>query len=541
MNVVKEVNYKISGRNDLLDNVYGITPAIEDKIGEMYLKVQKKKNSAVKELIDLIQKYPHVPQFKNLLSVLYGYQRNEAKASELHRRILREHPEYLYGKINLALEYIHKQEYEKVPELLGNSLEISELYPYRNEFNYDEVLSYNKAVLLYFIKTNNDGQAEQRFKSMQEIDAESEHTKWAEQQIMLYRLNRGFERMKKENEQRRTVKVVAAKVTDDTEEKPHFNHSIIEQLYCNSLRIPHTVIAEILRLPKDTLLQDLHTVVYDSIGRFKYFHDHTTYTSTTHEFLTHALFLIAELQSPGSLPVVLDMLRQDEDYLEYWFGDVLSEIVEECIISVGLHQTDKLLSFLKEADKYTYARSIVSAAAAQIALHYPERRQEIVQWFKNIFEFFILKKDDERIIDTDLIGLMVWECLDIEAKELMPVIEMLFEENLVGTGICGDWEDVKESFKDSHTDKKKERKTIYEKYNYILDHWSYYSAKKDLEPEEEFDSEELQADDDIIFTSSNPDYSVKETTKIGAQPKVGRNEPCICGSGKKFKKCCGKD
>jgi uncharacterized protein len=23
------------------------------------------------------------------------------------------------------------------------------------------------------------------------------------------------------------------------------------------------------------------------------------------------------------------------------------------------------------------------------------------------------------------------------------------------------------------------------------------------------------------------------------QPKVGRNETCPCGSGKKFKKCCG--
>ena len=24
-------------------------------------------------------------------------------------------------------------------------------------------------------------------------------------------------------------------------------------------------------------------------------------------------------------------------------------------------------------------------------------------------------------------------------------------------------------------------------------------------------------------------------------PKVGRNDPCPCGSGKKFKKCCGAD
>jgi preprotein translocase subunit SecA len=23
-------------------------------------------------------------------------------------------------------------------------------------------------------------------------------------------------------------------------------------------------------------------------------------------------------------------------------------------------------------------------------------------------------------------------------------------------------------------------------------------------------------------------------------PKVGRNDPCPCGSGKKFKQCCGK-
>ena len=28
-------------------------------------------------------------------------------------------------------------------------------------------------------------------------------------------------------------------------------------------------------------------------------------------------------------------------------------------------------------------------------------------------------------------------------------------------------------------------------------------------------------------------------TPVQAGPKVGRNDPCPCGSGKKFKKCCG--
>lgn len=31
----------------------------------------------------------------------------------------------------------------------------------------------------------------------------------------------------------------------------------------------------------------------------------------------------------------------------------------------------------------------------------------------------------------------------------------------------------------------------------------------------------------------------KVETYVKEQPKVGRNEPCPCGSGKKYKKCCG--
>jgi SEC-C motif-containing protein len=32
----------------------------------------------------------------------------------------------------------------------------------------------------------------------------------------------------------------------------------------------------------------------------------------------------------------------------------------------------------------------------------------------------------------------------------------------------------------------------------------------------------------------------KEKPFVREQPKIGPNEPCPCGSGKKFKKCCGK-
>jgi uncharacterized protein len=37
-----------------------------------------------------------------------------------------------------------------------------------------------------------------------------------------------------------------------------------------------------------------------------------------------------------------------------------------------------------------------------------------------------------------------------------------------------------------------------------------------------------------------PSSNQNETTYRRVAPKIGRNEPCPCGSGKKFKHCCGK-
>jgi len=38
---------------------------------------------------------------------------------------------------------------------------------------------------------------------------------------------------------------------------------------------------------------------------------------------------------------------------------------------------------------------------------------------------------------------------------------------------------------------------------------------------------------------NNPTQVKQEPVKVG--PKVGRNDPCPCGSGKKYKNCHGRD
>ena len=47
-----------------------------------------------------------------------------------------------------------------------------------------------------------------------------------------------------------------------------------------------------------------------------------------------------------------------------------------------------------------------------------------------------------------------------------------------------------------------------------------------------------------VATEPNPMAEASQAgsqarTYVREQPKVGRNDPCPCGSGRKFKKCCG--
>ena len=44
-----------------------------------------------------------------------------------------------------------------------------------------------------------------------------------------------------------------------------------------------------------------------------------------------------------------------------------------------------------------------------------------------------------------------------------------------------------------------------------------------------------------IFNNVRKERFVEDSNPIRRSTKIGRNEPCPCGSGKKYKKCCGKN
>jgi preprotein translocase subunit SecA len=51
--------------------------------------------------------------------------------------------------------------------------------------------------------------------------------------------------------------------------------------------------------------------------------------------------------------------------------------------------------------------------------------------------------------------------------------------------------------------------------------------------------EEKEISTPVSKAANRPNESRKQPVKVGGE-KVGRNDPCPCGSGKKYKKCCGK-
>ena len=57
--------------------------------------------------------------------------------------------------------------------------------------------------------------------------------------------------------------------------------------------------------------------------------------------------------------------------------------------------------------------------------------------------------------------------------------------------------------------------------------------------EEEFQHKETVSDLEYQGSQAASEPRKKQPTKRAA-PKVGRNDPCPCGSGKKHKNCCGR-
>lgn len=70
------------------------------------------------------------------------------------------------------------------------------------------------------------------------------------------------------------------------------------------------------------------------------------------------------------------------------------------------------------------------------------------------------------------------------------------------------------------------------------DPWKFYSPVQITARTERWAEEDARKNDAALDDAYYNDDAFLSETFIRAEPKIGRNDPCLCGSGKKYKKCC---
>ena len=158
------------------------------------------------------------------------------------------------------------------------------------------------------------------------------------------------------------------------------------------------------------------------------------------------------------------------------FGRIGAEILPE------LHR-------LVQDQKLTEISHITAACAyPKLVEFYPELREQVVQINTDLLE--------KANLGAMLNGFLVSNLIDLKATESINTIRQAIKLNLVDTGVAGDMEDV-----------------------------------------------EIELGLRTKRVSPRPNFQYVNTTESFQSPirkeKIGRNDPCPCGSGKKYKKCCG--
>ena len=199
----------------------------------------------------------------------------------------------------------------------------------------------------------------------------------------------------------------------------------------------------ILALPHDALRQDLEQIIMYHIGQtcdnIPDNYDANGYAGT----ICNAMVLLSEVgNGDSSLDVVLEFLRQNDEFYEYHFGDMSGDFLPNIIYKIGNNRLDKLMAFLKEEGLLSVSKSMVTMAVLFIAILSPLRRQEVIEWFRQLIAFAIQALPQTKSFDVDLAGFFVTDLIDIAAEELLPEIKELFATNLVGISICGKYDEV---------------------------------------------------------------------------------------------------
>lgn len=255
----------------------------------------------------------------------------------------------------------------------------------------------------------------------------------------------------------------------------------------------------------------------------------------------HAFTILSLTRRVELLPDLFQGLiyANEEDF------DWLMDISAAAFAQFGEAAVDPLIEFVMshrpqdESDwKTPFLRSHGSSALARIALEHPALEAKVA-------DFFCSRYSDLEETDEYFLGSISGHALMLDKERVLEPMRAAFERGAVDESVAGDFEQTVDWF-----DPEEQR----DDQEYHQDLLAFYHPDEIAERQDrwkrEKEREERQARkaevnkilnwDEPLVPAVPPGYSVAQEGNLLRDAKIGRNDPCHCGSGKKYKKCHGK-
>ena len=235
----------------------------------------------------------------------------------------------------------------------------------------------------------------------------------------------------------------------------------------------------------------------------------------------YAYMLLGQLQEVQAFPIMLELLTLDSEQLDRLFADDLTMVCGRVLASTYDGDLDKLLGLLNNVNADPDTRVQAAIAMKILVLEGRLEREEALK----MIEQNLLRLADDSCEDPEresVITGLVMVAEDLHPAEMIDTVWQMFDKQLVNLQITT-WSHTEKALK---ADPAAHLKVVRERiYNQPI-----RDAISEL-------SESALYDKPTPPKASS--YFSAKPQPVVREPKIGRNDPCPCGGGKKYKKCCG--
>ena len=246
----------------------------------------------------------------------------------------------------------------------------------------------------------------------------------------------------------------------------------------------------------------------------------------------HAVKLLGMLADPRALPQLVNALILAYEVDDDWIMEDLPTVFGR-IGPPAISLLEEFIHAHERDNEFWRSRSIAVDGLVAIALHYPHEQERISTFLHGLF----LEEDD-----PEFLGFAAGSILDLGDPSSIPVLEKAFDRGFIDEFIINRDDlliDEKRSLAIYNTD-------LLNFYNpeQVAERRARWDKEKENDEENEnerYASQKLeQREKSIAIELKRLEIAntLNERNLLPLTRKVGRNEPCPCGSGKKFKKCC---